>query len=98
MVKIRLSGEELYQLASHPGLRVASTPFAPGTVYIGRLAFGRGPIPKPLTSYVGQVGKVATACKGQRGYAFVECLKSQAEKMGIKKSQAEKTGIKKKKG
>lgn len=87
MVKIRLSGEELYQLASHPGLRVASTPFAPGKVYIGRLAFARGAVPKPLAPYVGQVGKVAAACKEQRGYAFVACLKSQAEKMGIKKKK-----------
>jgi hypothetical protein len=88
MVKVRLSGEELYQLASHPGLRVASTPFAPGKIYIGRLAFGRGAVPKPLTGYVGQVGKVAAACKGQRGYAFVACLKSKAEEMGIKKKKA----------
>jgi hypothetical protein len=77
----------LYQLASHPGLRVASTPFAPGKVYIGRLAFGRGAVPKPLVKYVGQVGKVATACAGQRGYAFVECLRAKAKEMGIRKKE-----------
>jgi hypothetical protein len=88
MVKVRLSAEELYQLASSPGFRVASTPFAPGKVYIGRLAFSRGKVPEHLAAYVGQVGKVAHACKDQRGYAFVACLKSQAEKMGIKKKKA----------
>jgi hypothetical protein len=84
-MKVVLGGEQLYQLGSSPGLRVAATPFSPGKVYIGRLAFGRGAVPHPLTSYVGQTAKVAAACKGQRGYAFVACLRNKAKEMGITK-------------
>ena len=66
-------------------MRVASTPFAPGKVYIGALAFGRGEVPAPLKGYVGQTGKVAAKCKGRKGYAFVACLREQAKEMGITK-------------
>lgn len=84
-MKIRVSADELLQMASSPATRVFSTPFAPGKVIIGSLAFGRGKVPEPLKGYVGQTAKVAKACKGKRGYAFVVCLREQAKKMGITK-------------
>jgi len=85
MVKVRFGAEQLLRLATAKGTRVASTPFNPDIVYIGRLAFHRGKIPEPLKKYVGQMAPGARACKGKTGYGFVECLKEQAIKLGIKK-------------
>jgi hypothetical protein len=84
-MKVRLGAEQLLALAKAEGTRVASTPFNPDIVYVGRLAFPRGKVPKPLEGYAGQTGPVAKKCKGKKGHAFVECLVNQAREMGIKK-------------
>jgi hypothetical protein len=84
-MKVRLGADQLLAIAKSPNLRVASTPFAPDKIYIGALRWGRGKVPEPLKGYVGQTGKVAAACKGQRGFAFVSCLKNKAKEMGITK-------------
>jgi hypothetical protein len=84
-MKVRFGAEQLLSLAKAPGTRVASTPFNPDIVYVGRLAFPRGKVPEPLKGYVGQTGPVAKKCKGKTGHAFVECLVKQAKEMGITK-------------
>jgi len=84
-MKINLSGEQLYELSKHPALRVASTPFAPGKVYVGALAYSRGKVPEPLERFTGQMREVSRKCKGKKGYAFVVCLRTQAKEMGITK-------------
>ncbi len=86
-MKVRMGAEQLLAIAKSEGLRVASTPFNPEIVYIGALAWKRGAVPEPLKSYVGQTGKVAAACKGRSGYAFVACLREKAKEMGIKKKK-----------
>lgn len=84
-MKINVSFQDLVDANKTKNIRVYSTPFAPGKVVSGYLAFERGKVPAPLKTYVGQTGKVAKACKGKRGYAFVVCLREKAKEMGITK-------------
>ena len=84
-MKFSLPIEQLIAINETPGTRAYSTPFAPGKVVIGSLAFGRGVVPAPLSGYVGQTAKVARACKGRRGYAFVACMRVKAKEFGITK-------------
>jgi len=84
-MKFSLPIEELIAINESPGTRAYSTPFAPGKVVIGSLAWGRGEVPEKLKSYVGQTAEVAKACKGRKGYAFVVCLREKAKELGITK-------------
>jgi len=84
-MKINVGFEDLVTANETPNTRVYSHPFAPGKVIAGRLAFSRYKIPEPLEKYVGQTGKVAHACKGKKGYAFVVCLREKSKEMGITK-------------
>ena len=80
----KISGD-LLQLLSNPDVSVYGNVMAPGKIVVKTPSFPKGEVPSHLTGYVGQTGKVAHACKGRRGMAFVNCLKTKAKEMGVTK-------------
>jgi len=84
MTKFNVSLDDLLA-ADKRGYSVYGNVLAPGKVILKRESFPEGEVPAHLKTYVGQTGKVAHACKGRKGQAYVECLRTKAKEMGITK-------------
>jgi len=58
---------------------------SPGKIIVKEESFPEGEVPDHLRDYVGQNAKVAKACKGKKGLAWVECLRRKSVELGTKK-------------
>jgi len=58
---------------------------APGKIIVKRESFPEGEVPPHLKEYVGQNAKVAKACKGKKGLAWIQCLRDKSRELGTAK-------------
>jgi len=85
-VKLNIDMDQLLAL-DHEGYSVYGISTSPGKVVIKPESFPEGEVPPHLQSYVGQNAKVARACKGKKGMAFVSCMRRKSIEMGTAKKR-----------
>ena len=71
--------------SDHRGYSVYGIVTSPGKIVVKRESFEEGKVPEHLRSYLGQNAKVAKACKGKKGMAWVQCLREKSRELGTAK-------------
>ncbi|MCS7124558.1 MAG: hypothetical protein NZ932_03985 [Candidatus Bathyarchaeota archaeon] len=83
---MKLNPPDLIAL-SEQGFSVYGTVLSPQKVVVKRQSFpkGKGKIPPHLAPFKGQNAKVAKACAGRKGQAYVQCLRQKSIELGTAK-------------
>jgi len=84
MVKFDANIEQIMAL-DEMGYSVYGLVTSPGKIIVKRESFEKGEVPPHLSGYLGQNAKVAKACKGKKGLAWVQCLRDKSVELGTKK-------------
>ena len=85
MAKFDANIEQILAL-DHMGYSVYGLVTSPGKIIVKRESFKEGEMPSHLSGYAGQNAKVARACKGKKGLAWVQCLRDKSRELGTAKA------------